>query len=149
MAILQQAADAHRASAAERELSLDVGPLSVDRQVLADPERIQLVLGNLVQNALRHTPSGGHVELRAAPEADALRFQVSDTGPGIAAEHLPRLFERFSRVPGGIPGGAGLGLFICKEIVEAHGGKVGVESEVGHGSIFWFTLPLAALEVNT
>ncbi len=142
-ALLQEAVDAYRALAAENEHTLDVGALTVDRQVMADPDRIQLVLGNLVQNALRYTPAGGHVELRAAPEGDALRLQVSDTGPGIAPEHLGRLFERFSRLPGSPPGGAGLGLYIVKEIVEAHGGKVGVESEVGQGSIFWFTLPLA------
>jgi signal transduction histidine kinase len=96
-----------------------------------------------VQNAIRHTPAGGSVELRAAPEGDSLRFEVSDSGPGIAAEYVPRLFDRFYRVPGAPSGGAGLGLYICKEIVEAHGGRVGVESEPGRGSIFWFTLPLA------
>jgi signal transduction histidine kinase len=143
LALLQHAVEAHRAEAAERQVQLSVGPLTVDRQVLADPDRVQLVLSNLVQNALRHTPAGGQIELRAAPEANELRFLASDTGSGIAAEHLPRLFERFSRIPGGVPGGAGLGLYICKEIVAAHGGKVGVESEPGHGSIFWFTLPLA------
>jgi signal transduction histidine kinase len=101
------------------------------------------VLANLIQNAVRYTPPGGRIELRAAPDARALRFVVSDTGGGIAAEHLPRLFERFSRVPGAPAGGAGLGLYICKEIVEAHGGRVGVESDPGRGSLFWFTLPLA------
>jgi len=141
-ALLDDAVETYRAAAAEKEVALDVGALTVDRQVLADPDRIRLVLGNLVDNALRHTPAGGQVELRAAPETDALRFQVSDTGSGITAEHLPRLFERFYRVPGAPPGGAGLGLYIVKEIVEAHGGKVGVESEVGQGSIFWFTLPV-------
>jgi two-component system, NtrC family, sensor histidine kinase KinB len=141
--LLQQAVDAHRALAADKGIELAVGKLTVDRQVLADPDRVQLVIGNLVQNAIRYTPPAGSVELRAAPDGDALRFEVSDTGPGVAAEHLPRLFDRFYRVPGAPAGGAGLGLYICKEIVEAHGGRVGVESDVGRGSIFWFTLPLA------
>ena len=102
-----------------RSIALSLGKLTVDRQVLADPDRVQLVVGNLLQNAIRYTPSGGSVELRAAPDGEALRFEVGDTGPGIAAEHLPRLFERFYRVPGAPAGGAGLGLYICKEIVEA------------------------------
>ena len=141
--IMGQAVDAHRALAADKAVRLALGALTVERQVLADPDRVQLVVSNLVQNAIRHTPAGGSVELRAAPQGDALRFEVSDTGPGIAAEFLPRLFDRFYRVPGAPSGGAGLGLYICKEIVEAHGGRVGVESEPGRGSIFWFTLPLA------
>jgi signal transduction histidine kinase len=142
-ALIDDAVEAHRAAAAEKRVALAAGALTVERQVLADPDRVRLVLGNLVENALRHTPPGGAVELRAAPERDALRFQVSDNGPGIAAEHVPRLFERFYRTPDAPPGGAGLGLYIVKEIVEAHGGKVGVESELGQGSIFWFTLPVA------
>jgi signal transduction histidine kinase len=109
--------------------------------VLADPDRMQLVLSNLVVNALRHTPPGGRVELRATPEEATMRFEVSDTGEGIAAEHLPHLFQRFYRVPDTPSGGAGLGLFISKEIVESHGGNIGVVSAPGQGSTFWFTLP--------
>ena len=141
--LLRQAVDDNRTLAANKGVELSVGKLTVDRQVVADPDRIQLVLGNLVQNAIRHTPAAGTVELRAAPDGDALRFEVSDTGSGIAAEYLPRVFDRFYRVPGAPPGGAGLGLYICKEIVEAHGGGVGVVSDVDRGSIFWLTLPLA------
>ena len=141
--LLQQAVDTHRQVASDKTVELSVGAMTVDRPVLVDPDRVQLVLTNLVQNAIRHTPPGGRVELRAAAADGALRFLVSDSGPGIAEEHLSRLFERFSRLPGAPPGGAGLGLYICREIVEAHGGHIGVESEVGQGSIFWFTLPLA------
>jgi NtrC-family two-component system sensor histidine kinase KinB len=96
-----------------------------------------------VQNALRHTPAGGRVELRASDDGSAVRFEVEDSGSGIAAEHLPRLFERFYRVPGGPAGGAGLGLYIAREIVAAHGGSIGVDSQPGQGSRFWFTLPVA------
>jgi signal transduction histidine kinase len=116
--------------------------------VLADPERLGLVLTNLVTNAIRHTPSGGGVQLRSAPQesgpAPMVRFEVVDTGEGIDRKWLPTLFDRFVRVPGSKPGnGVGLGLYICKEIVEAHGGQIGVSSEPGHGSVFWFTLPSA------
>jgi signal transduction histidine kinase len=73
-----------------------------------------------------------------------VRFEVADTGEGIPHEYLHQVFEKFYRVPGASSGSAGLGLSIAKEIVEAHGGEIGVESEVGRGSTFWFTLPLAA-----
>jgi signal transduction histidine kinase len=142
-ALIAQAVDTHRAAATDKGLALAVGAPTVDRSVLADPDRIQLVLTNLIQNAIRHTPAGGHVDVRAAPQEGALRFEVSDTGAGIPKDHLPRLFERFSRVPGTQGAGAGLGLYICKEIVEAHGGTIGVESDPGRGSIFWFTVPIA------
>jgi signal transduction histidine kinase len=101
-----------------------------------------VLFDNLINNALRHTPPGGNVILRALPESGAIRFEVHDSGPGIAAEHLDRIFERFYRVPGTTGGGAGLGLSIAKEIVQAHHGKIGVTSEPGQGSTFWFTLPV-------
>ncbi|HEX9289600.1 MAG TPA: ATP-binding protein [Anaeromyxobacteraceae bacterium] len=72
-----------------------------------------------------------------------LRFEVRDTGEGIAREHLPRIFDKFYRVPGARSGGVGLGLYISREIVESHGGAIGVESEPGEGSRFWFTLPVS------
>jgi signal transduction histidine kinase len=139
--LIERALDEHRADAREAQLEIGVGAPTIERTVLADPDRINLVLGNLLTNAIRHTPAGGRVEARAAPEREGVRFEVRDTGPGISAEYLPRLFERFFRIPGAPPGGAGLGLYICKEIVEAHGGQIGVESDPGHGAIFWFTLP--------
>src|SRR5262249_4192078 len=118
-----------------------VAPLPVDEEVLADPERVALVLSNLVSNAVRHTPAGGQITLRARPTNGWVRFEVSDTGAGIAAEYQTHLFEKFFRVPGTSADGAGLGLFIAKEIVEGHGGEIGVKSEEGRGSTFWFTLP--------
>jgi signal transduction histidine kinase len=144
--LMQEAIDLHRALAREHGVAVELGAPTIDRPVLADPDRVQLVLGNLVVNAIQHSPSGARVELRAAPADGLVRFEVSDDGPGIAAEYLPRLFERFYRIPGAPAGGAGLGLYICKEIVEAHGGAVGVESDLGHGSIFWFTLPVAEMK---
>jgi signal transduction histidine kinase len=142
-ALLQRALDEHRAQAKDARVTLELNPLTIDKQVLADPERIDLVLTNLLQNAIRHTPPDGRVAVRAALNTDNIRFEVGDTGPGIAPEYVGRIFERFFRVPGADGGSAGLGLYICKAIVEAHGGKIGVESDPGKGSIFWFTIPSA------
>ncbi|HET9552241.1 MAG TPA: ATP-binding protein [Anaeromyxobacteraceae bacterium] len=112
-------------------------------EVGVDRERIDLVLSNLVGNALRHTPAGGSVEVTAVEGEGTVRFEVKDTGGGIAPEHHDRIFEKFYRVPGGPRGGVGLGLYLAREIVQAHGGRIGVESAPGLGSRFWFTVPRA------
>jgi signal transduction histidine kinase len=110
---------------------------------LADREKICQVFANLFSNALRFTRPGGSVTVRASSEPDHIVFSVEDTGTGIPAEHVGHVFEPFYRVPGqDAKSGIGLGLAIVKEIVNAHGGEVGVESEVGKGSTFRFTLPL-------
>ena len=112
--------------------------------VLADRDRVLQVVTNLLDNALRFTPSGGQITLGASATDHEIRFWVQDTGPGIAPEHLPRLFERFYKVdPSRQRGGTGLGLAIAKHIVEGHGGQIGAESTPGQGSTFWFTLPRA------
>jgi len=116
-------------------------------KAIADPSRIPLVLDNLLSNALKYTQSGGWVHIEVSPtepkesEPGWLQFQVSDTGTGIPAADLPRVFERFYRgaLESGT-GGAGLGLAIAKEVVEAHGGMIKVESREGEGSVFSFTL---------
>ncbi len=108
-----------------------------------DRERVELVLSNLVANALRHTPRGGSVEVTAVEGDRMVRFEVKDTGSGIAPEYHERIFEKFFRVPGAPSGGVGLGLYLAREIVEAHGGRIGVESGPGLGSRFWFTVPRA------
>ncbi len=141
-ALIEDAIDQHRVQARDKGVELGLGAPLFDRVVLADPERLGLVLTNLVTNAIRHTPAGGSVQLRSAPHDGMIRFEVVDTGEGIDPKWFPTLFDRFFRVPGSKPGsGVGLGLYICKEIVEAHGGQIGVSSEPGHGSVFWFTLP--------
>jgi two-component system, NtrC family, sensor histidine kinase KinB len=144
-ALLESAIAQHQAQARDRGVTLELGAPMIDRAVMADPDRIQLVLTNLVTNAIRHTPSGGLVQLRAAPHGNGeVRFEVIDTGEGIDPKWFPHLFDRFFRIPGSSQGtGVGLGLYITKEIVDAHGGSIGVESERGHGSIFWLTLPAA------
>lgn len=110
--------------------------------VLADRQRLQQVLSNLLANAVRFTPHGGEVRLSAILLDDAIRIEVRDTGPGVTPEDVPRLFERYWQAPRLLRAGSGLGLFIAKGIVEAHGGTIGVESEVGKGAHFWFTVPL-------
>jgi PAS domain S-box-containing protein len=109
-----------------------------------DPGRIIQVLTNLVDNAIKFTPAGGRVVVRARLEAGELYVEVADTGRGIADEDLPRLFARFQQVDMSATretGGTGLGLAICKALVEAHGGQIGVQSQPGLGSTFWFRLP--------
>jgi signal transduction histidine kinase/HAMP domain-containing protein len=109
--------------------------------VRVDRTRAGHIFGNLLTNALQHTPPGGKITVSAEEEEDFVRFTVTDTGTGIASQHLPRVFEPFFRVPGRKKEtGAGLGLAIVKEIVEAHGGTIGVESQEGKGSSFSFTL---------
>ena len=119
-----------------------VGP-GVD-PVPLDARQIGRVLSNLVGNALRHTPSGGAVQVEARRTAEGAQVEVRDTGEGIEAEDLPHIFERFYRREKSrsrTTGGAGLGLAIAKGIVEAHGGQIGVESTPGQGTCFYFSLP--------
>ncbi len=143
-ALLAEAAERARLEARRAGLSLHWEAPDDLPLVLADRARILQVLANLVNNALRFTPRGGEVHLSAVQEGDVVRFSVHDTGIGIPKEHLPRIFERFYKVDAARQqGGTGLGLAIVKHIVEAHGGQVGVESEVGKGSTFWFTLPVS------
>lgn len=112
----------------------------------ADPERIGQVLGNLLDNALRHTPRGGRVQVSAAGVAGGVRISVTDTGLGIAAEHLPHVFERFYRVDAARDrehGGSGIGLAIVRAVVTAHGGQVSAYSAgTGAGATFTVTLPV-------
>jgi NtrC-family two-component system sensor histidine kinase KinB len=135
--------DAHRAEAAEARVALSGVAGEHLPEVGVDRERIDLVLSNLVANALRHTAAGGSVDVSAVEGEGSVRFEVKDSGSGIPAEYQDRVFEKFFRVPGAPPGGVGLGLYLSREIVEAHGGRIGVESAPGVGSRFWFTVPRA------
>jgi signal transduction histidine kinase len=112
--------------------------------VWADTVHIGHVFANLLFNALKYTDSGGAITVSAQADEEKVRFSVSDTGKGIPGQYLPRVFDRFFRVPGQEEeSGIGLGLSIVKDIVEAHGGAVSVESRTGEGSTFTFTLPRA------
>jgi two-component system phosphate regulon sensor histidine kinase PhoR len=105
------------------------------------------VLFNLVDNAVRFTPSGGAVTVSALRHNGSVEVRVADTGVGIRPEHLPRLFERFYRADPARSredGGTGIGLAIARSVVEAHGGHIRAESELGEGSVFTFDLPVAA-----
>jgi signal transduction histidine kinase len=112
-------------------------------QVVADGARIQQVLSNLVGNAVKFTPRQGRITVSAELLETEVRFAVIDTGPGIPPEQVPHIFGRFWQARSSDRRGIGLGLAIAKGIVEAHGGRIWVESQVGVGSIFYFTLPTA------
>jgi NtrC-family two-component system sensor histidine kinase KinB len=143
--LVLQAAESFRASYRDKGVRLDCRVPDDTPDVLADPTRIGHVFANLLSNALKYTPSGGEVSVRAQAEGKFVCFTVRDTGTGILREHVDRVFERFFRVPGqGAESGAGLGLAIAREIVEAHGGRIWVESQEGAGSTFSFTLPQVA-----
>jgi PAS domain S-box-containing protein len=110
--------------------------------VMADRSQIERVLANLVVNAIRYTRQG-EIRISAELRGHYVAVAVSDTGEGIPPEYLPHIFDKFVQVPGAATGGAGLGLAICRLIVEAHGGQISVQSEIGYGSTFTFTLPVA------
>lgn len=119
-------------------------------KVLADADRLSQVLFNLVGNALQYTPAGGQVTVAARRQGDEVQVSVRDTGIGVAAEHLPHVFDRFYRADRSrarLSGGSGIGLTIAKHLVEAHSGRIWVESPgEGKGSTFTFTLPVAKLQ---
>jgi signal transduction histidine kinase len=114
--------------------------------VEGDERRIRQVIFNLVSNAVKFTPEGGHVGVSTAAENGEIRVAVADTGPGIAPEDRERIFEEFQQTDAGAEQreGTGLGLALSKRLVELHGGKIWVESAVGKGSTFVFTLPIGA-----
>jgi len=110
--------------------------------IVADRGRILQLLGNLLGNALKFTPAGGRVRIGAEQVGDEARISVADTGAGIPPEDLPHLFDRYWQARSSRRAGAGLGLAIARGIVEAHGGRIRAESEVGVGTTFTVTLPL-------
>ena len=140
--LLDAAIAEQQSSAQQKQVTLCINTQLTTEQVPADPERLPLVFGNLIANAIRHTPEGGTVTVAARLVEHRLRFEIKDSGPGIPTEYQREVFQKFFRIPGGVSGAAGLGLSIAKEIVEAHGGEIGVESEPGSGATFYFLLPL-------
>lgn len=129
----------------EAGIHLEIADAAEGAIVLADFDRVLQVLSNLIGNALKFTPTGGHVTLAARMEAkgQCARFSVVDDGPGLSADDQAHLFDRFWQAQPAHAAGAGLGLAIARGIVEQHGGRISLESELGKGSAFHFTLPLA------
>ena len=135
----------HALAGMVKDLDVKLEPAeATDTVVLADEDALTQVFGNLIENAVKYGRSGERVLVGARDRKDTVEFFVQDFGPGIASEHLPRIFERFYRVDKARSresGGTGLGLSIAKHIVLAHGGTIRVESELGEGATFLFTLP--------
>jgi len=146
--VVHRAAKAVRARAQAEEIDLQIDLPEDLPLVDIDPQRIGQVLRNLLDNALTHTPPGGEIAIAAHADAQWVEVCVRDTGSGIAAKDLPYVFERFYRADRSrsrVTGGAGLGLAIVRQLVQAHGGQIEVESEAGQGTRFTFTLPVAEL----
>jgi signal transduction histidine kinase len=140
-----EVARSDRGVVVESALPIDLPPVDADR------ERVHQVLFNLVDNAVRFTPSGGAVTVSAHSHNGSVEVRVADTGVGIPSEHLPRLFDRFYRADPARSredGGTGIGLAIARSVVEAHGGHIRAESELGEGSVFTFDLPVALVAKN-
>jgi signal transduction histidine kinase len=151
-ALVREAVDSSQSLAEAKGIALEgeavVGPVTVN----CDPQRIAQVLTNLLDNAIKHTPQGGAIKVTAQSSVDrnhsdgsdaVVRFSVSDTGIGIQAKDLDQVFDRGWQAETGHGGGLGLGLYIARGIVQAQKGTIGVESEPGRGTTFWFTLSIA------
>ncbi|MGA8573403.1 MAG: ATP-binding protein [Desulfobaccales bacterium] len=142
-ALVLQVTEKVRPAFKDHGIALSLEAPSEAPAVLADPQRLPLVFDNLLSNALKYTPRGGRVRVSARTAEGMVQFLVEDTGIGIAPEYLPRLFEKFFRVPGQDQVDSGLGLTIAKEIVVAHGGRIEVASEPKKGTKFTFTVRAA------
>ncbi len=152
--LMARVVERFRPQAAHKELELllrEPDGEDLELQVEADASRLEQVLGNLVTNAMKFTPAGGTITLGWTPGGGMLRASVTDTGKGIPQDALARVFDKFYQVEQGdtrSAGGAGLGLFICREIVAAHGGELSVSSQLGKGSVFTLEIPAAGDPVN-
>ncbi len=141
VSLIDEALQMMQPLARDRKLRLETHLDGVLRPIHADRGRLLQVLSNLVGNAIKFTPEGGQVRVAARDQDDGLLFSVADTGPGIADDVLPHVFDRYWQAHRARRSGAGLGLYIVRGIVEAHGGTVWAESRPGEGSTFYFTVP--------
>jgi PAS domain S-box-containing protein len=141
--MIRDVCDSYRAQIEDKLITLDCDVEAGTPRVAADRDRVLQVLSNLIANAIKFTPEGGTIRVRAQGGDGFVQFMVSDTGPGIRAEDQARVFERFWQATGTAALGTGLGLPISKGIVEAHGGRIWVDSKAGVGAAFYFTLPVA------
>jgi signal transduction histidine kinase len=143
---IRRSASAFALVAVEKGVDLRVAGAEGLPPVIVDPDRLTQVLSNLVGNALRHTPSGGSISVSARVVGDSVEIDITDTGEGLTEQELSHVFDRFWRADRSRAretGGSGLGLSITKQLVQAQGGTIGVESAPGRGSRFWFTLRIA------
>jgi signal transduction histidine kinase len=144
--LLHEAVDSVRAQTEKRNHRLDLDVPGDPLSVTADHVRVRQVLLNLLSNAIKFTPDGGLVRLSGRSESDGVRVEVADTGIGITPADQEKLFREFVQLDPSASRhyeGTGLGLALCKRLVELHGGRIGVDSDHGRGSTFWFTLPRA------
>ena len=132
-------------AACDRGIRMEIRAFEDLSHIQADRRAVRTILDNLVSNALRYAPNGGEVVLEAEERKGFVQFTVRDNGPGIAAERLSKIFDRFSSFS---DGGSGLGLALVRRLVESLGGQISVESRLGHGATFRFTLPVATVEVS-
>ncbi|GAB4450657.1 MAG: ATP-binding protein [Chloroflexi bacterium OHK40] len=150
--LLERVATAYQHTASQAGIAIELDAEDGLPDLRLDIEQTVRALGNLMSNALRHTPTGGRVTLTARLTNDGVALEVADTGPGIPPEHLPNIFERFYRADSSrshTAGGSGLGLAIVRSIVEAHGGQVRASSVPGHGATFTITLPASPAAPST
>jgi signal transduction histidine kinase len=146
--LLRRVADRHRPALIERRVTLTTTAARGTPLIHGDAERLEQALQNVAANAIRHTPDGGTVTLRAEPAGDRVRITVTDTGPGIPPEHLPHIFDRFykadaARAGTAVASGSGLGLSIVRAIVARHGGAITASNAPGGGAMFTMILPAA------
>lgn len=142
-ALVGDAVEAHSTIAASKRINLEGDADAALPEVSVDRGRVDQVFSNLVGNALKFAPEGGRVRITAAGGPDEVSFVVEDDGPGIPADDLPHVFDRFWQAGNAASGGTGLGLTIAKAMVEAHGGRIAVDSTPGAGTRFRFTVPVA------
>jgi signal transduction histidine kinase len=147
--LLREAVEAHEAMAANCGLRIDEANADEALEIECDRDRLLQVFGTLVGNAVKYTPRGGAILLRCETRGADATFSVTDTGPGISLGDLPHVFDPYWQSKSAVRRGLGLGLSIAKSLVEAHGGRIWVESTLGRGATFLFTVPIAGVQATS